>query len=91
VPLLSQMMILSGLAPKAIISRATERLADPGPDQGYLHESDLLAHDLEGVDQPGQGDGRGSLLVIVPDRDAALPPEAIKDGETLGLGRYLPG
>ena len=46
----------------------------------------LAAHDLEGVDQAGQGDAGGALLVVVPDRDLALGAQRVEDAEALGLG-----
>src|SRR5207249_12160837 len=45
----------------------------------------LLAHDLQRVDQPGDVDRRGALLVVMPHRDLAFLPEPLEDGGTLRL------
>src|SRR5665647_846685 len=54
-------------------------------DEGDLHLVDLLAHDLESVDQACQRDASGALLVVVPDGDLALLAQCVEDTEALGL------
>ena len=61
-------------------------LAAPAADEGDLHVGHVAAHDLEGVDEAGEGDAGGALLVVVPDRDLALLAQRVEDAEALGLG-----
>src|SRR3989441_471506 len=67
-----------------------------GPDVGgpCADERDrdvghLLPHDLERVDQTGDVDRRGALLVVVPHRDLTLLPEPLQNRETLRLRDVL--
>jgi hypothetical protein len=46
----------------------------------------FLAHDLQGIDQPRQSHGRGSLLVVMPHRNLGFLPEGIENMKALGLG-----
>ena len=84
------MMILSGFAPAA--------MHDPGewrcwrrPRRSCVSRtlSIFLPDDLQGVDEPGHGHGRGALLVIVPDGDLGFLAQRVQDVEALGLGDIL--
>ena len=54
-------------------------------DESDLDLANLLAHHLERVDQPGQRDACGALLVVVPDGNLALGAQRVQDVEALGL------
>src|SRR5665647_2714921 len=58
-------------------------------DKSDSHIGDLLAHDLERVDEAGERDAGRALLVVVPDRYLALPAEGIENSETFGLRDVL--
>ena len=58
-------------------------------DHGDLDFVDLLADDLERVDQAGHGDTCRPLLVVVPDRDLAFRAQSVQDVEALGLRDVL--
>ena len=58
-------------------------------DHGDLHLLHRLADDLQGVNQPGQGDSGRALLIVVPDRDLGLLAQRVQDAEALGLGDVL--
>ncbi len=64
-------------------------LAAPHADEGDLDVVDRLAHDLERVDEAGERDARGTLLVVVPHGDLALLTQRVEDAEALGLGDVL--
>jgi hypothetical protein len=68
------------------------RNADIGcasPHHRNLYRIYALADNLECIDETCKGDGSRPLLVIMPDRDAALPAERVKDAETFRLGNVL--
>ena len=83
------MIILPGSTPAATMIRAVAMLAAPEPIWAMRAFIYFLAYDLEGVDQPRQGHGGRSLLVIVPDRNLGFFAQGIQDVETLGLGKIL--
>jgi hypothetical protein len=62
-----------------------------GADQRDLEFIPALAHDPEGVDQTGEDDCGGSLLVIVPDGDLKvwIGPQRVQHLEALGLRDVL--
>src|SRR2546426_5764370 len=60
-----------------------------GTDQRDCDVRHLLADDLQGVDEAGDVDRRGPLLVIVPYRDLALLPQTLEDAETFRLRNVL--
>ncbi len=58
-------------------------------DEGDARLVKRTAHDLEGVQQAGQGDAGRALLIVVPDRDLALLAQRVEYAEALGLGDVL--
>ena len=64
-----------------VFGRADGRSASPG--KHYLHLADVLADDLERVEQRGAGDDRGAVLVIVEHRDAHGAAQCLLDVEAL--------
>jgi hypothetical protein len=46
----------------------------------------LFVDHLQGVDQPCQRDGRGALLVVVPDRDLRFFAQGVENVETFRVG-----
>ena len=57
-----------------------------GADEGDLDVVDAPADHLESVDEAGERDARGALLVVVPHGDLALLAQGVEDAEALGLG-----
>src|SRR5438093_1229519 len=57
----------------------------PGTDERDCDVRHLLADDLQGVDEAGDVDRRGPLLVVVPHRDLTLLPQTLEDVETFRL------
>jgi hypothetical protein len=49
-----------------------------------LDAADVLADDLQGVEQGGAGDDRGAVLVVVEDRDVHALAQLLLDVEALG-------
>ena len=61
--------------------------ADAGDDD--THVFDLLVHDLQRVDERGEDDDRGAVLVVVEDGDVELGAQALFDLEAAGRGDVL--
>ena len=61
--------------------------AHAGDDDAHVF--DLLAHDLQGVDERGKHDDGGAVLVVVEDRDVELGAQALLDLEAAGRGDVL--
>ena len=58
-------------------------------DEGQPQALQRLADDPGGVDEGGENDGRGALLVVMPDRNVQLPAKGVEDSKALGLGDVL--
>src|SRR4051812_41862138 len=73
------------------------RSSGAGPGDHNLHVSDVFVDDTERVDQRGQDDDGGAVLVIVEDRDvelgakAALNLEAARSGDVLQVDPAVHG
>ena len=63
--------------------------AAPTPETTMLDLVELLADDAQGVDQGGQGDDRGAVLVVVEDGDVEFIAEAVLDFEAARCGDVL--
>src|SRR5881397_3684077 len=61
----------------------------PGTNECDCDVRHLLADDLQGVDEAGDVDRRGPLLVVVPHRDLTLLPQTLEDMETFRLRDVL--
>jgi len=64
-------------------------LAAPAPTHGDGQVLEPAAGHPGGVNQAAQQYRRRPLLVVMPDRDAALRAQGVQDAETLGLGDVL--
>ena len=68
--------------PHVVLGGADGRGAGAGEDD--LHLVDLLADDLERVEQRGAGDDRRAVLVVVEDGDLHRLPQRLLDVEAVG-------
>ena len=68
--------------PHVVLGRADRRGAGAGEDD--LHLVDLLADDLERVEERGAGDDRRAVLVVVEDGDLERLPQRLLDVEAVG-------
>ena len=80
-PLVSQRMTFSCGTPIALISSTQAMAAAPAPLTTMLDVLHLAAGQVERVDQPGGGDDRGAVLVVVEDRDVHQLAQPLLDDE----------
>ena len=57
--------------------------AAPAPLQTSLRRRDVAAGQVQRVDQPGGGDDRGAVLVVMEDRDVHQLAQPLLDDEAL--------
>ena len=60
---------------------ATQKVVISGAGDDDLLGGHVLAEDLEGVGQRGEGHDRGAVLVVVEHRDVEAGPQPLLDGE----------
>ena len=83
------MMTLSCGTPIALISSVQAIAAAPAPLHHHLDVLELAAGQVAGVDQPGGGDDRGAVLVVVEHRDVHPLAQRLLDDEAFRRGDVL--
>ena len=88
-PFVSNRVTLVGIAAVGEYEAGDRRVGGAGAQEDYPGIAELLAGQLERVEEPRERDAGGPLSVVVPHRDIAGVPQLVEDPEAVRLGYVL--